>query len=162
MVHAGLDDVAEQVKRTFPLSTVESVDIYDISETPGNAIARRRAAAPAFKVAPRRGPCSEIPLPDGSLDVVVLAFALRELRRRESRAALLREACRLLADGGAVYVVEQPRSLLGILAFGPEAVGLMTREDCLGLAREAELRFAGEATLTALVELFQFVESRQA
>lgn len=162
VVHAGLDDVADQVKRTYPLSTVESVDIYDVQETPGNAIARRRAAAPAPKNAPRRGLCSALPLTDGSMDVVVLAFALRELRRRESRAALLRESCRLLADGGTVYVVEQPRTLLGILAFGPEAAGLMTEEECLRLATEAGLELQEAATLTALVELFHFTETRHA
>lgn len=98
----GSGDVALALRRALPPEAV--VEGLDFCE-PMLAIARAKAARhPVTAALPfRLGDCLHLPLPDATVDVVTIAFGLRNL---ESRADGLREMLRVLRPGGCLLVLE--------------------------------------------------------
>jgi SAM-dependent methyltransferase len=114
------------------------------------SLRRARQAFPPDRAARPAAPGS-LPLEAGALDTVLLVFAAHEVRRREQRAALFRELARVVRPGGAVVLVEHPRALASLLAFGPGAWHFYPHGSWLALAGGAGFELAAELRQTPFV-----------
>jgi SAM-dependent methyltransferase len=117
-IHAGLDETTLALRRLFPQSTGDILDIYDPLEMTEPSIERARrlmGAQPAATPAKWRS----LPLGNASVDTVFAIFAAHELRRHEARLQFFREVRRTLRLGGELVLVEHLRDWRNFLAFGP-------------------------------------------
>jgi hypothetical protein len=78
-VHAGLDQSTASLRRLFPDSEGEVIDIYDAEKMTEPSIARARKLHPATEPF-NRGNANRLPLPDAGRDAVFLLFAAHEVR----------------------------------------------------------------------------------
>jgi demethylmenaquinone methyltransferase/2-methoxy-6-polyprenyl-1,4-benzoquinol methylase len=98
----GSGDVAFALKRR--LGAGVQVRGYDFCREMLVVAERKKAAAPqARDVTFAFGDCMELPLADGSVDVLTIAFGLRNL---PDRARGLREMRRVLREGGRLFILE--------------------------------------------------------
>jgi len=159
----GSGDVAFALERRLPPET--AIEAFDFCQPMLEEALRKQRSRPGSRARFRLGNTLALPLPDRSVDAVTIAFGLRNLA---DRARGLREMRRVLAPGGAAYVLEfsQPRPLFRTLYYLylkrllPAAAGLIAGEreayeylaqsierfpDREGIARE--LRQAGFAAV---------------
>lgn len=124
----------------FTLPSAELVGprgrVYGVDTQPEMVEACRRRAAEAgmHNVEVHLSSTTQVPLPDSIADVVLISAVLHEA---EDRTALLREARRLLAPGGAVALIElreevgppgSPRISAAEIGVVAGAVGLRVRQ----------------------------------
>jgi ubiquinone/menaquinone biosynthesis C-methylase UbiE len=152
-IHAGLDESTAALKRLFPDSDGAVIDIYDPAEMTEPSIARARRMYPAtepFVI----GTFDRLPLPAGDRDEVFLLFAAHEVRAPERRSQLLREANRVLKEGGQVILVEHLRDWRNFLAFGPGFLHFHSERAWRRNIQEAGLQIERESTITPFVNCF--------
>jgi hypothetical protein len=154
IVHAGLDQCSEPLRKRFPQASFRVFDIFDQREMTEPSIARARAITP--------GPGSEsaswrsLPAASGEFDAVYVIFAAHELRRRGARIALFRELARVT---GRLVLMEHLRDLPNFLAFGPGFLHFMPRSEWLLAANAAGFRRESEFAITPFVRVFTFRKS---
>jgi demethylmenaquinone methyltransferase/2-methoxy-6-polyprenyl-1,4-benzoquinol methylase len=108
----GSGDVAFAIKRALPKEA--EVTGYDFCQPMLDEAIRKRElprwAEPGDKIDFLIGDCLNLPLADNSVDVITIAFGLRNL---ENRVAGLAEMHRVLRPGGSLIVLEfsQPQKL---------------------------------------------------
>jgi SAM-dependent methyltransferase len=150
--HAGFDEGgAELADLLGPPATALDFGV-GLPRRSGSLRRARRAFPP--EPAPLGASPGALPLAAGTLDTAVLVFAAHEVRRREQRLALFRELARVLRPGGAVVLVEHPRDLANLIAFGPGAWHFYPRGEWLALAAAAGLSLAAELRQTPFVRGF--------
>lgn len=139
------------IQSVFPDSKIETFDLFDESITTEPAIARARqhGLITAAKAAP-----DAIPVDNDSIDLVVVTLAAHEVRHPQRREALFREVARIVAPDGRVVVVEHPRNLSAVLAFGPGLFHFYPHREWVRLARAAKLSIAAEFDITPFVHVF--------
>jgi SAM-dependent methyltransferase len=150
-VHAGLDEFTPILRRRFPRSAGRSFDMFDsrVMTEPSIARARQHAAGESERVDYRRLPAGR-----GSADAVLMLLSAHELRAREGREDLLREASRVLEPGRRALVAEHLRDLPNIAAFGPGAWHFHSRRTWLRAFDASGLVLADELRLTPFVRIF--------
>lgn len=97
---AGTLDVALAVRRRFPDVTVPALDFCPPMLERGRRKLRGEAAR---KVIPVAADATALPLRDGSVDCLTMAFGIRNVRPREAAFA---EMVRVLAPGGRACLLE--------------------------------------------------------
>ena len=153
VVHAGLDEATPALRRLFPGADGEALDIYDPADMPepSIAVARRTTALPE----PARPATHDaLPVAEAECDLLVLFFVAHELRRAAAREGLFRELRRVLAPRGTLVLVEHPRDLPNLLAFGPGFLHFLPRGEWRRLADGAGLAVREEARVTPFVRVF--------
>lgn len=97
-----------------PRGTSTGIDLWRTVDQAGSSRERCLANARILGVADRvtliDGDMSELPLPDGSVDVVLACVAIHNLRGRARRAQTIHEAARVLRPGGRLGVIDFART----------------------------------------------------
>ncbi len=90
--------------------TAIGVDIWQKGDQPGNSpevtLKNARAEGVERRVEIRDGDLRDLPLEDGSFDVVLSSLALHNIHDREEREGALRELTRVLKPGGRLTIVD--------------------------------------------------------
>lgn len=152
LCHAGFDETGGALGELLG-RPVATLDMGAGLPRWSASLGRARAAFPPEEPARAASP-DALPLRDGALDMAFLVFAAHEVRRREQRAALFRELARVLRPDGTVVLVEHPRDLANVLAFGPGAWHFYPRREWLVLATGAGFDLAAEVRHTPFVRGF--------
>ena len=124
----GSGDVAFALQRSLPADT--QITGYDFCE-PMLEIGRQRAARENCALAFKVGDCLQLPLADSSVDVVTIAYGVRNF---EDRAKGLRELHRITRTGGTVLILEfsspsawfAPFHFIHVRCLAPLIAGLLT------------------------------------
>ena len=124
----GSGDVAFALRRALPADCV--ITGYDFCE-PMLALGRARADKEKTDLEFKPGDCMNLPIADASLDVVTIAYGVRNF---EDRARGLRELRRILRPDGVLLVLEfsqpaawfAPFHFLHVRCVLPVAAGLLT------------------------------------
>jgi len=113
---AGFDESSAILRDRFPMSELTVVDLFDAARCTEPSIARARTAYPPYPgtLVTTDG---ELPLLNGSAELVIAFLSLHEVRAHADRVALLKEICRTLAKDGLLLVTEHLRDLPNSLAF---------------------------------------------
>lgn len=100
-VATGTGDLAIQLARAIPAATVTGIDLSEGMLTVG----RRKVADARLqsRVTLRQGDCLSLPFPDGTFDVVTVAFGVRNFEHLDRGYA---EMARVLRPGGKLIVLE--------------------------------------------------------
>ena len=152
-IHSGLDESTTALRRLFPGSEGQVVDIYDATTMTEPSIARARRMFPASEPF-ASGRFDALPLPDADRDTVLLLFAAHEVRDPAQRGHLLRECGRVLKDDGQIVLVEHLRDWKNFVAFGPGFLHFHSSGEWRRNARVAGLRVDRESQATPFVRCF--------
>jgi ubiquinone/menaquinone biosynthesis C-methylase UbiE len=127
--------------------------VYGVDVQPEmvEACRQRAAEAGARQVEVLRSGETDVPLPDGIADLVLVSLVLHEAR---DRAAFLREARRLLKPGGEVAVIEFRKEAE---TPGPPKEVRLSEADVAAVAEAAGLRLREQRGLNDLHVLFRLV-----
>jgi len=92
-----------------PDATVIGLDVFDDRVILGNgpALARRNATRAGLMVTPIRGDAADLPIADGTVDLVTVCRVLHDLSKADARRTLA-EAHRALSPDGTLGVLELP------------------------------------------------------
>lgn len=151
-IHSGLDESSAAFRRIFPGSHGRVFDMFDPREMTEPSITRARNAHAGDQS--ERVDFRHLPIADASADAVFLMLSAHELRKHESRVALLSEVRRLLALGGRVIVAEHLRDLANFIAFGPGFLHFHSRATWLSAIADAGLCVENEFSITPFVGVF--------
>lgn len=124
----GSGDVAFALESSLPKAT--TITGYDFCE-PMLEIGRQRAAREKRPLVFKVGDCMQLPLADGSVDVVTIAYGVRNF---EDRSKGLRELHRVTRPAGTVLILEfsspqawfAPFHFLHVRCVAPIVAGLLT------------------------------------
>src|SRR3954469_11785028 len=109
-VGCGRGAVLVALARRLPRGHVTGVDLWRTVDQSGNAIdvAQRnvRTEDVADRVTLETADMTNLPLPDASVDVVVSALAIHNVKTESSRAIAVREAFRVLRSGGRLVIAD--------------------------------------------------------
>lgn len=152
-VHAGLDQSTASLRRLFPGTEGEVIDIYDPKTMTEPSITRARRLHPATEPFQSGQACS-LPLPDKDRDTVFLLFVAHEVRAMGDRTQLLRETNRILKERGRVVLVEHLRDLPNFLAFGPGFLHFHSGRSWRRSISNAGLQIEQQSRLTPFVCCF--------
>jgi len=162
----GSGDVAIALKKRLPGAEVTGLDFCEPMLEVARERLRKDGELPAGAIGFRVGDCLDLPLEEDSVEVLTIAFGLRNL---EDRDRGLREMRRVLRPGGRLLVLEfsQPGGLLrpfyyvylkGIL---PGVAGIATgRRDAYEYLAGSVEQFPGKAALSEEFTRAGFVEVR--
>jgi SAM-dependent methyltransferase len=153
VLHVGHDEVSAAVARRLPDAELTRVDVFDPARVGSPSLARARAVAE--RDGARTARLDQLPFADGSIDVVVCAFAAHEVRDDAPRATLLREAGRIAGSTGRVLVLEHLRDAWNVFAYGPGAWHFLPRRTWLSTFAAAGLAVVDERPVTPWVRRFE-------
>lgn len=118
-VHTGLDECGYLFRHETGRGAGMILDTYDPQIMTEASIRRARRRMSQIHRPDALCRSSQWPVADDLFDICYFIFAAHELRKREERLTLFREAVRCLAAGGQIVVVEHARDILNFIAFGP-------------------------------------------
>lgn len=152
-VHTGLDETSATLRAKLPRAVLHVFDASAPAAQPEPSIARARRLIPldSGTIAVGLGP---LPLPEGSVDVLLLPMAAHEVRDADTRARWLAELSRVLRPGGRMIVVEHLRDLPNTLAFHVGVLHFLSRRTWHRTFADAGLVRVFEGHVTPLLALF--------
>ncbi|WP_020571856.1 class I SAM-dependent methyltransferase [Neolewinella persica] len=155
-IHAGFDETSGLLTKRYPEASLQVFDFYDPELHTEISIKRAREA-----YAPHPGTMAvsttDMPLKDGSVDVIFLLLAAHEIRNAAERTqffALLRQA---LKPGGRIIVTEHLRDPANFLAYTVGAFHFLAHEDWRRTFEGAALAVVEEKKLTPFLTTFTLV-----
>jgi SAM-dependent methyltransferase len=158
-VDLGARDFALQLSRRLSSGKIYVVDVYNPQWTTSGSLKRYRARQPHAVNDPRlvwqNGRFDLLPLPDKSVSTVILCQILSEFWLEGDRAALLREAHRVLTPNGKLLLAERVRGQTNWLVLGPTAVRLPPADYWRDSLQEAGFMLRGEQDLHGLIHCFR-------
>jgi len=115
-IHAGFDETTPLLRAQFPGITWRVFDFYDpVKHTEVSIRRARHAHPPAADTVPIA--TRAFPVPDGSLDRILLLLAAHEIRDEQERIGFFRELHRGLTANGLVIVTEHLRDAANIAVY---------------------------------------------
>ena len=151
---AGFDETTELLQKNFPEAEVLTFDFYqeEAHTEPSIRRARKRLSTPpgTFSIS-----TSEIPLPDGEVDLILGFLSLHEVRDIHERTRFLAEVRRTLAPQGSIHIVEHLRDLPNFLAYSIGFLHFHSRKTWHQAFASAGLTVSHEECLTPFVRLFK-------
>jgi hypothetical protein len=146
-VHTGLDESSPSLRMRFPHAELHVFDASAPEAQPEPSIARARRLVPLDPGTVAVG-LGALPLPEGSVDLLLLLMAAHEVRDAAARARWLATLSLSLRPGGRLIVVEHLRDLPNALAFHVGVLHFFSRRAWHRTFAEAGLTrvFEGQAT----------------
>ncbi len=154
MVHAGYDETGGLLTKIFPSSEILTIDFYTALERREPSIVRAQKFFPS-PVAPISTSLSNWPVPDDSIDLVLVAFAAHEVRDYNKRVLLFKEIRRVLNGTGHVFLVEHVKDGANFIAYGIGAFHFLSTADWIMCTEAAELRTQTQFRITPFVRVFE-------
>jgi SAM-dependent methyltransferase len=151
---AGFDESSAPLARRYPTARLVAADFYDAARHTEPSIARARRAYPPYPGTRSVDTRAALPLPTGSIDLVVAFLAAHEIRDTGERAAFFREIARVLAPTGTLVLTEHLRDPANFLAYTVGFLHFHSRRTWLATFRAAGLRVAREVKITPFITSF--------
>ena len=127
-IDLGLRYQPLSLSRRLTTGKITVVDVYNPQWNSSRALVRWRAQMPHPPNDPRvvwlDGDIHLLPIPDASVETVVLCQILSEYWQKGDRTTLLNEVHRILKPGGQLLFAEQVRTQANWLTLGPAALQL--------------------------------------
>jgi SAM-dependent methyltransferase len=152
-IHAGLDESSPALKRLFPHTRGEILDVFDPLEMTEASIAEAREQV-VNELDATRASLQKLPLADSEFDALFLIFAAHEIRRAEVRFKFFAELKRALKPGGRILMAEHLRDWKNFIAYGPGCFHFQSRATWHRAAAEAALEIEREFAITPFVRIF--------
>ena len=153
-IDLGLQRPAIGLSRRLTTGQIIVIDIYNPQWTISSWLVRWRSQQPPPPIDPRlswrEGNLNLLPLPDESINTVMLCHVAGEFWQDGDRAALLREAYRILKPQGQLLLAESVRSQTHWLVRGLGGFGLPTIDYWRQLLQQAGYRIRSEKNLAGL------------
>ncbi|MDR2845427.1 MAG: ubiquinone/menaquinone biosynthesis methyltransferase [Puniceicoccales bacterium] len=158
----GSGDVAFALARALPQVRVHGFDFCE----PMLDVARKKLAGAVGQLDFAFGDCMALPLADGAVDVVTIAYGVRNF---QDRARGLREMHRVLRSGGSAFILEfsqpqawfRPLYYLYLRCILPRFAQLATgNKDAYDYLVGSIARFPGKAALAAELRDAGFADVR--
>jgi len=109
-VGCGRGLLLNEAAKHLPNGKAIGVDIWQSEDQSGNdpdtTLANARAEGVAERVEIKTGDMREMPLPDGSVDVVVSSMVIHNVHEGDGRAKTIREIDRVLKPGGQIALID--------------------------------------------------------
>jgi SAM-dependent methyltransferase len=157
-VHTGLDESTTTLRERFPGTTVHVFDASDTRAQTEPSIARARAIVPLHPDTIAVG-MAALPLPAGSVDVVLLPMAAHEVRDDDTRAQWFNSLASSLRPGGRMLVIEHLRDARNAMAFHIGVLHFLSRATWLNTFRRAGLVVVGEQRIATFLWVFALQRS---
>ena len=129
-IDVGLRYQPISLSRRLTTGKITIIDVYNPQWTTSRSLVRWRKHIPHPPLDPRLawldGDIHMLPLPDASVDTVMLCQILSEFWQRGDRTELLKEVKRILKPTGQILVAERVRTQTNWLTLGPAALQLPT------------------------------------
>jgi SAM-dependent methyltransferase len=145
VLHAGLDNVSDHLRRIWPEAEIQVIDFYDPMAMTEPAIARARGGR-------RHG--DDIADLRPSLDAAFVVLAAHELRSAPDRAVFFNRIGDALATAGRLILIEHLRDLPNAIVYGPGAWHFLPRADYVAAFTDARLTLLEERAMTPFLRLF--------
>ena len=151
---AGFDETTGILRERFPEAEVLTFDFYqeETHTEPSIRRARERHPTPANTVSITT---SEIPLPDGEVDLILGFLSLHEIQDADEQVRFLTECKRILAANGTLIIVEHLRDLPNFLAYSVGFLHFHSRQTWHRAFTGAGLTVSHEESLTPFLRLFK-------
>ncbi|MBS1953906.1 MAG: methyltransferase domain-containing protein [Cyanobacteria bacterium SZAS-4] len=154
LVHAGYDETGGKLAKIFPSSEIQTVDFYAALERREPSIIRAQKFFPS-KTVPISSSLTNWPVPNDSVDLVLVAFAAHEVRDHEKRVVLFQEMRRILAGNGHVMLVEHLRDRANFIAYGIGAFHFLSNADWVSCTEAANLLLQTQFKITPFVRVYE-------
>lgn len=150
---------AINLSRRLTTGRIIVLDIYNPQWTANPALVRLRKRMPIPPPDPRISlrdtNMDLIPLPDESVQSVILCQIASELWQHGDQIALLREIHRILTPNGRLLFAERTRTQTNWLLMGPMAFGLRRRDEWQQLIQAAGFVVRGTQDLSGIISCFR-------
>ncbi len=127
-IDVGLRYQPLSLSRRLTVGKITVIDVYNPQWTTNRSLVRWREQMPHPPSDPRLtwldGNIHLLPIPDASVETVVLCQILSEFWQKGDRGALLNEVHRILKSGGQLLFAERVRTQTNWLTLGPTAMHL--------------------------------------
>lgn len=153
-IDLGLQRPAIGLSRRLTTGQIIVIDIYNPQWTISPWLVRWRTQQPPLPEDPRlswrEGNLNLLPLPDESINTVMLCHVAGEFWQDGDRAALLQETYRILKPRGQLLLAESIRSQTNLLVHGLAAFGLPTAQYWQQMLQRSGYRIRSEKNLGGL------------
>lgn len=147
-IDLGLQRQAIGLSRRLTTGQVIVIDIYNPQWTTSPWLVRWRSQEPPPPTDPRlswrEGSLNLLPLPDESVNTVMMCHVAGEFWQEGDRAALLAEAFRILKPQGQLLLAETVRSQTNWLVYGLGGFGLPQRLTGAACCNKLAIAFAAK------------------
>jgi hypothetical protein len=151
LVHTGLDESSAVLAPRYPGYAV--FDASDPALQTEPSIARARALRPLYPGTPTVG-VGPLPMPAGSLDVLLVMLAAHEVRDDAARARWFCDLRAAVRPSGLVVVVEHVRDVKHAAAFHVGVLHFLSRRTWLVTFEAAGLRLVRSFPLATFLTVF--------
>ena len=152
-INAGFDEISHLISAELAGSKLIVYDFYDPLKHTEISIKRARKAYLPFK-GTQQISTTNIPLPDGWVDLTLVMFAAHEIRQANERTAFFQELKRTLNNEGRVIIVEHTRDVLNFAAYNLGFFHFFSRLSWLRTFGDAKLFVEKELNVTPFVKIF--------
>lgn len=157
-IDLGLQRQAIGLSRRLTIGQVIVIDIYNPQWTTSPWLVRWRSRGPGPtdpRLSWRQGSLNLLPLPDESVNTVMMCHVAGEFWQEGDRAALLDEAFRILKPQGQLLLAETVRSQTNWLVYGLGGFGLPTAAYWRDLLQQTGYRVRSEKNAAGLSYCFR-------
>lgn len=152
-IHAGFDETSELLIDKYRGLLLNVFDFYDPAKHTESSIKRARKIYPGFP-GTIKVETNHIPMPDGSMDNLILIFAAHEIREGKERKVFFEELYRIIKPGANIIVTEHLRDWKNFIAFNIGFFHFYSRSCWLSIFKNANLNIVEEIHITPFVTTF--------
>jgi SAM-dependent methyltransferase len=152
-INAGFDETSDALQQKYPKSKLLVYDFYDPKKHTEASIERARKAYPAYPNTISINTDS-IPLENNSVDIVILIFALHEVRNNEERIQFLQLLHQKIKPNGTILIVEHQRDFINFFAYNFGFLHFHSTRTWLTNFKAANLSLSTHRKFTPFISIF--------
>jgi len=153
-IHAGFDETSELIRDRFPSNELTVFDFYDPEKHTEVSIKRARSAYDLYPDT-QSIQTSQIPIPDQTVNKILLILSAHEIRDNEGRAMFFKELNRVLKADGEIIIVEHLRDTINFLAYNIGFLHFHSESTWLDSFEAANFEVAEQRKITPFITLFK-------